>query len=164
MTVSVRRILFTTDFSAPAHDAQDYAGALARQFDAELHSLHIVTEPLPLPGPRGTWIRPEQALPGMIKDAEAQLARTMEGAVADSSKLVCAVRVGDSVREITQYADEHQIDLIVIGTHGRTGLSHLLIGSVAEKVIRLAKCPVLSVHPKVPSTSKEAHGFISPTA
>ena len=148
MGVSVRRILFTTDFSAPAAYAQGYASAIASQFGSELHALHIVTEPLPLPGPHGTWIRPEQALPGMIKDAEAQLARTMQDAASPSFKVTCAVRVGESVREIIKYADEHDIDMIVIGTHGRTGLSHLLIGSVAEKLIRIAKCPVLSVHPR----------------
>ncbi|WP_010585745.1 universal stress protein [Schlesneria paludicola] len=159
MRVSVRRILFTTDFSVSAHDAQDYAVALARQFDSELHALHIVTEPLPLPGPHGTWILPEQALPGMIKDAQTQLDRTMSGVLVNAAKLVCAVRVGNAVREIVKYAEEQQIDLIVIGTHGRTGLSHLLIGSVAEKLIRLAKCPVLSVHPQ-----KRADSKTSPTS
>jgi universal stress protein A len=148
MNISIRRVLFTTDFSAPAHSAQDYAVTLARQLGSELHVLHIVSEPLPLPGPHGTWIRPEDALPGLVKEAEKQLAGTMAAALTEELKFVCAVRVGDSVREIIKYSDENEIDLIVIGTHGRTGLSHLLIGSVAEKLVRMATCPVLTIHPR----------------
>lgn len=147
MTITIRRVLIPTDFSASARFAQDYAVALASQLGAELHALHVVTEPLPLPGPHGTWIRPEEALPGLIKDAERQLVQTMEGA-GNGINIVCKVRAGNSVCEIMDYADATEIDLIVVGTHGRTGLSHLLIGSVAEKLVRASTCPVLTVHPR----------------
>jgi nucleotide-binding universal stress UspA family protein len=76
---------------------------------------------------------------------------------AERHRAVQVVKVGYAVEEIVKYAKDQEIDLIVIGTHGHTGFAHLLLGSIAEKVVRMATCPVLSVHPK-------DHPFVTVTA
>ncbi len=148
MNVEIHRILFPTDFSPSSLQAQRYACALAEQFSAELHALHVVPDPLPVPGPEGSWVLQDLSVPTLIHEAELELAVRMEAALPGNLTVVRSVHVGKPVQTIIDYAKEHGIDLIVIGTHGHTGLSHLLIGSVAEKVVRLATCPVLTVHPK----------------
>jgi nucleotide-binding universal stress UspA family protein len=85
-------------------------------------------------------------------DAAEQHLQSVMGA---GSTAIRTVTVGFPVEEIMKYAADHDIDLIVVGTHGHTGLSHLLLGSVAEKLVRLATCPVLTVHPK-------GHQFVVP--
>lgn len=149
MNVSIQRVLIPTDFSEASKQAQSYACALARPFNADLHVLHVVTDPKPLPGFTSLSSQPPQdPLPKIIQDAEMRLASQIADAEIGNVRLTCRVRAGDPVRVIIDYANQHDIDLIVMGTHGRLGLSHVLIGSVAEKVVRIAKCPVLTVHPK----------------
>ena len=148
MNGGIQRILLATDFSPPAQHAQDYACSLAERLSAELHTLHVVLDPSPIPGPEGSWILPSDAVPQLVHNAERELAVRMEAALPRSLTVVRAVMVGQPVRDIIDYAKTHAIDLIVIGTHGYTGLSHLLLGSVAEKIVRLATCPVLTVHPQ----------------
>lgn len=145
MRVSMHRILFPTDFSAPARKAQDYAVALAETFGAQLHVMTVVPEIiLPATDSFTVWTLPEGGVKGQLEAAEARL----KAELGPGSNAVLHVTVGLPVEEIMKYADEHEIDLIVAGTHGHTGLSHLLLGSVAEKLVRLATCPVLTVHPK----------------
>lgn len=147
MNLSVRRILLPTDFSDCSQEAQRYACALAAQFAADLYVLHVVTDPTPLPGVIGLTTGPsENLLPKIVRKADEHLAAQMAEDIKTYPLIRCAVRAGNPVLEIKDYADTHDIDLIVIGTHGHQGLSHVLIGSVAEKLIRLAKCPVLSIH------------------
>ncbi|MBS0205496.1 MAG: universal stress protein [Planctomycetes bacterium] len=142
MIVSVRRILFPTDFSEPARHAQKYATTLAEKFGAELHVIHVVPEVImPATDTISVWTLPEGSMKAQVDSAEQQLI-----AVAGADAIRC-VTVGFPVEEIMKYAKEHDIDLLVVGTHGHTGLSHLLLGSVAEKLVRLASCPVLTVHP-----------------
>lgn len=148
MNVEIHRILFPTDFSPSAQQARDYACALAEKFSAELHALHVVPDPLPVPGSEGSWILPDDSVPRLVHDAELELAVRMGAALTGNLTVVRSVHVGNPVHTIIDYAKEREIDLIVIGTHGHTGLSHLLLGSIAEKVVRLATCPVLTVHPK----------------
>ena len=148
MHFSIRQILLATDFSESARQAQCYAFGLAVSLRAQLHVLHVVTDPHPLPSVAGLTVGPvKDPMPQIIKNAEEQLAVQMEDDVRKYPQIRCVVKGGDAVRQIKDYADTHDIDLIVIGTHGRTGISHLIIGSVAEKVVRLATCPVLTVHP-----------------
>ena len=145
MIVSIRRLLFPTDFSEPAREAQRYAIALAEKFGAELHALNVVPEfIMPATDTYAAWTLPEGGMKAQIEAAERQL----ESAIGAVGQSVRAVKVGFPVEEIMKYATDHEIDLIVVGTHGHTGLSHLLLGSVAEKLVRLATCPVLTVHPK----------------
>lgn len=151
MTISVRRILFPTDFSEPARQAQKYAAALAEKFGAELHAMNVVPEIiLPATDSYTVWTLPEGGMKAQLDAAEALL----KTEVGLPTTVIRHVTVGFPVEEIMKYAGEHDIDLIVVGTHGHTGLSHLLLGSVAEKLVRLATCPVLTVHPK-------GHQFVS---
>ena len=148
MDIGIRRILFPTDFSPAAQHAQNYAVMLAERFSAELHSLHVIPDPYPIPGSEGSWILSDDTVPKRTHEAELELAVRMEAALAANLTVVRAVMVGQPVQDIIDYSKTHAIDLIVIGTHGHTGLSRLLLGSVAEKIVRLASCPVLTVHPK----------------
>ncbi len=146
MAVDVRRILFPTDFSDSAHSAQQYAKLLAEQFGAELHLLHVVSE-LTMPLADSLWSMTDAEQQLRIKHAIRRLPEEVGVQWSKEYRTVCAVKVGHTVEEIMNYSNEHEIDLIVIGTHGMTGLSRLLLGSVAEKLVRLATCPVLTVHP-----------------
>ncbi|MBS0201275.1 MAG: universal stress protein [Planctomycetes bacterium] len=147
MPVSLGRILVVTDFSQSANRALKYADVIAEMFCADLHVLHVVVEPLPLPGPNGAWIRPEDALPAMVTQAEQDLAENVRQAQLHcGSPPICAIRVGFPLEQILKYAEDNDIDVIVVGTHGHRGLSRLLLGSVAEKLVRMARCPVMTVH------------------
>lgn len=148
MQISIRKILFPTDFSESSQHAKKYAFTLASALKAELHVLNVTLDPIPLPGSTGIYRLPQQELvPQLIHDAKLQLSAELPDEVTREIKIVCSCKIGNPVRTIMDYAELHAIDLIVLGTHGRTGLSHVLIGSVAENVVRLAKCPVLTVHP-----------------
>lgn len=150
MDTLIRRILIPTDFSPPARQAEHYAVALAQKFAAELHILHVVEDPaLPVHGSRYSWAVPDDMLPRLLEKAEEDLKLAVPTADVNliGRELVKKIKVGHPVNAIIDYATEHQIDLIVIGTHGRSGLTHLLLGSSAEKLVRLATCPVLTVHP-----------------
>jgi nucleotide-binding universal stress UspA family protein len=144
--LNVRTILLPTDFSRSSRQALPHALFLARQFGAELHLLHAVVW-------RGEDSDPARAFP----DREEILARMSEIAESEMAALVAPHR-GEplrlrEVRErglyagpvILDYAREHDVDLIVIGTHGRRGPQHLILGSIAEEVVRHAHCPVLTV-------------------
>ena len=149
MNVSIRRILFPTDFSAPAKEAQKYAMAFADRFGAELHLMHVVPDiAMPLPDSTTSWTLPAADMKLQVEAAEKQLSLELGPEWIERHRVVCKAVVGFAVEEIVEYAKKHDIELIVIGTHGRTGLSHLLLGSVAEKLVRLATCPVLTVHPQ----------------
>lgn len=142
MTVTMQRILSVTDFSAPARNAQRYAVNLAETFDAQLYVFHAVTEEVFVPAPdvAAVWLHAELDRSRKALAAEVEKIKTTRPVIQE-------VRQGNAAQEIIRYATEQNIDLIVLGTHGRTGLSRFLLGSVAEKVVRLATCPVLTVHP-----------------
>ena len=135
MNVEIHRILFPTDFSPSSQQAQNYACSLAENFSAELHALHVVPDPMPIPGPEGSWILPDYSVPKLVHEAELELAVRMEAALTGDVTVVRSVQIGKPVLAIIDYAKEHEIDLIVIGTHGHTGLSHLLLGSVSSEQI-----------------------------
>jgi nucleotide-binding universal stress UspA family protein len=143
--IALKRVLVPTDFSECSDAAVKYATALARAFGAELHLLHV----------------PEH--PGEMAEAEYPIGlfETMQNAAHDRlSKLLSpedqraitsqfAMRIGSPYAEIMRYAQQRDIDLIVMGTHGRGFVAHMVMGSVAEKVVRKAPCPVLTVrHPQ----------------
>jgi nucleotide-binding universal stress UspA family protein len=146
--LTIQRILFPTDFSEPADHAWTYALTFAREFNAELHVLHVVTPPPRLSEAYAGYVNPEALLEGLQVEATAALERLLQD--AKNRGLVCqsALRVGVDFTQIIDYALASRVDLIVMATHGRTGLAHALLGSVAEKVVRKAPCPVLTVkHP-----------------
>ena len=137
-----QRFLVPIDFSEYANQALEYAINLAGKLDARLTLLHVI-QSIPLGGADMGVTLPYTAL----QDLEAEIMRSMEGCRA---RVTAAGLEGDIVvvhgvpfHEILEMAKSQHINLIVMGTHGRTGLQHILLGSVAEKVVRLAPCPVL---------------------
>lgn len=148
MKVLVQRILFPTDFSEPAKEAQQYAITLAEQVGAELHILHVVPQAIDYSGIASPYAAPQDDTDLQLNLANERLSKLVDPVSAGKLSIRRTAVVGMAVEEILRYADAQQIDLIVVGTHGHTGLSRLLIGSVAEKVVRLSYCPVLTVHPK----------------
>jgi len=129
--MTVRHILVPVDFSDHSNRALDCAKSLAEKYGAALHLLSVV---LPANYPEG-----------LRKDAESHLRRLLTHAEQKRLHAESAVAFGDPYREILDYAKRASIDLIVMGTHGRGGMAHVLIGSVAEKVVRTAPCPVMTV-------------------
>lgn len=136
--------LVPLDFSTYADQALDYAIRLARPLNARLTLLHVI-QPVPMAGVDMGVALPETYL----QELEEEVQRSMEAALA---RVTAAGLTGERVvlygvpfQEIVDTAKARQVALIVMGTHGRTGLLHVLLGSVAEKVIRLAPCSVLVV-------------------
>jgi len=139
------RILIPTDFSHTSDAALDYGCELARRFGAQLYLLHVIEE-TPLGGNGGeSWLA---NVPGirdrLVRDAQQRLAHRLTE-LAASVAVQGEVIFGRPAETIVDYAAEQHVDVIVMGTHGRTGVAHLLLGSVAEKVMRLTPCPVLTV-------------------
>lgn len=154
--IRLQKVLVPTDFSEPSAKALDYGKELARAFGASLHVLHAVEEPFVHGWTSEGYLA---ALPEIREQALAEATRRLEEAVPADERsrqaTELATRVGDPFREILRYAKGRAVDLIVMGTHGRGGMAHLLLGSVAEKVVRTAPCPVLTVrHPE--------HDFVLP--
>ena len=144
--IQLQRVLFPTDFSELSKSAERYACALADQFRAELHVLHVLEDVyLFAPDPAAMVYIPPNLLNEARKNAEQAISRVPSPEWSNGKRVVHATRNGSPHVEIVNYAKEKQIDLIVIGTHGRTGLTHLLLGSVAERVVQHAGCPVLTV-------------------
>lgn len=139
-----QHFLVPIDFSEYADQALAYAIRLAGTLDARLTLLHAM-QPLPMAG-----VDMGVALPATyLQEVEAEVQRSMEAALA---RVTAAGLTGEQVvlygvpfQEIVDTAKARQVDLIIMGTHGRTGLLHVLLGSVAEKVVRLAPCSVLVV-------------------
>lgn len=137
--ISLRRILSPTDFSAGSRRAAEYAGFLARRLGAELHLLHAV-----LVGQERAADGDEAASVEQLLERQAESLRSELG--APTIELRQVARRGYSAGVvILEYAVEMEAELIVLGTHGRRGAQRLLLGSVAEEVVRYANCPVLTV-------------------
>jgi nucleotide-binding universal stress UspA family protein len=146
--ITLKQILVPTDFSEPSDKAVRYAKALAEAFGGvTLHFLHVVDNAFVHGWTSEGYVG---ALPEFRERLERQARETLDKLAAASelprSAVRLATRVGHPVVEILRYAKEEAIDLVVLGTHGRSGLGHLLMGSVAERVVRTASCPVLTVH------------------
>ena len=146
--IRLNRVLVPTDFSEFSRLAVTYACAMAERFGAQLHVLHVVPDPAMLVPEAAVFsVESMQAQSDrLVADAQKLLRQIPEGSQG-SEPVIRDVRVGAAFLEIIDYAKSQDIDLIVIGTHGRSGLSHILMGSVAERVVRAAPCPVLSVKP-----------------
>jgi nucleotide-binding universal stress UspA family protein len=150
---SVKNVLFATDFSSTSDNALPYATAICRRFASTLHLVHVVSDASLMMMTGGV----DYVSMGTLYDdahAEAkekldQLALAMEGIPHRSY-----VRHGQVWKSIADIVQDNDIDLIIVGTHGRTGLGKLLLGSVAEEILRHALCPVLTVGPKVSGHAK----------
>ena len=138
--MTLKRILLPVDFSESSQLCLSTAVALARSNDAELFLLHV-EEPQPVITAGGGVAAYPIPLPA-TEELEAQLKAIDPGENVRCSRHMV---LGTASSEIVKFADESDIDMIVMGTHGRTGLSRLLMGSVAEAVVRKAPCPVLTL-------------------
>jgi nucleotide-binding universal stress UspA family protein len=141
------RILAATDFSPPSDRALEYARLIAARCGASLHLLHVLEEMVDTAS-FGSEVFVPDAPETRVARMEAATERLAHraGTSAESPRATTDVVVGSGARTISSYAKEHGFDLIVIGTHGRKGLAHLVMGSVAEHVVRSAACPVLATH------------------
>lgn len=145
-----RRLLVPVDFSAGSRAAMALATTLARPFEASIELLHVWTPPPLFGEPLLMWTAAD-APPMSLEDLARQRAATQMKDLADELRrngvreVDSTVSVGDAAREILEHARKGRHDMIVMGTHGRSGLAHVLLGSVAEKVVRHAPCPVLTV-------------------
>lgn len=146
--IEVKRILFPTDFSANSRAAQQYARELVERFDCALHVLHVLPDPAVfIPEPGALFVPPEVLTVEQSDSAVRAMQQLFDAKWIETRSVVWAVLQGPPYVEIIRYAREKEIDLIVLGTHGRTGLAHVFLGSVAERVVRMAHCPVLTVRP-----------------
>lgn len=144
--LKVQSILCPTDFSEFSEHALCYACELAVKFQAEVHLLNVLQDyDTVAPGMGETFAPFAEWLPELRKQSEEQLSKLPGPEWAEKLRVHRTTSVGAPVEEITKYAKEHQIDLIVQGTHGRRGIKHMLLGSVAENIVRYAPCPVLTV-------------------
>jgi nucleotide-binding universal stress UspA family protein len=146
--VSIRRILVPTDFSDNSARAVRYAAELADKFGSELVLLHVVQDlALVLPDAVMPTPIPTADLDQLMESAKAGLKAQVEALGLGRLNPKTEVRFGSPAGEIDAAAKDLAADLICVSTHGRTGIAHLLLGSVAEKIVRHAPCPVLIVRP-----------------
>lgn len=137
------RILVPIDFSPPSDAALEYARTIATRFGATLHLFHVAQDPYQAFYSTEVYV---PAIEGLRDEIAAEsLKRLKERLRASDLHATATVVIGTPAWSIVEYAGGHEIDLIVMGTHGRGGMSHLLMGSVAERVVRTASCPVLTV-------------------
>ncbi|MGE5682530.1 MAG: universal stress protein [Bacillota bacterium] len=145
---NIKNIVVPTDFSKISNSAFLYAGSLAEQFNAKLHLIYIMDKTPPMLALQSLDVSEEQLMRSMEEQASVTLVEICENLQKSTEVSITPVlRKGLDYEEIINYADEINADLIVIATHGRTGILHTLLGSVAEKVIRYSKKPVLVVPP-----------------
>ncbi len=145
---TVKRVLHPTDFSQHSAQAAQYASLLTQQFSAELYLLYVMEDAMgKIPDVAQPFPAPGESV-GVDPDVWPHLAESI-GVDADDPERVClATRMGVVSDQIVSFARDHSIDIIVLGTHGRQGLAHALMGSVAEAVVRKSRCPVLTVRPE----------------
>jgi len=151
--IELKKILLPTDFSEPGLEAANYAVELAERFGATLHLVHVIIDPvIYLP------IFESYPMPSR-EEFETYAQEQLDNWLTDEDKKRCHVIThfmhGNPFVEIIKYARDEEIDLIVMGTHGRGEIAHMLTGSDAEKVVRKAPCPVLTVKPN-------SHQFVHP--
>lgn len=158
--VDIKNVLVATDFSEWSDAALVYARALAGTFGARLHVLHAV-EFVATADVMGI------AVPDLYKGVESSARQQLEDLISDTDREIVGAKPvlitgGTPAHAIVEYAKKAEIDLIVLGTHGRRGLSHMVLGSVAERVVRTAPCPVLTVrHPEREFVVPRAQGELA---
>jgi nucleotide-binding universal stress UspA family protein len=149
--MDIRRILVPVDFSAYSEKACDWAFEMAEQWRAHVLLLHVIPRPNYPPMLMGSYFNIADFEAGLRAEAETRakdfMAKTQTRPVPTDARII----IGEPFSDICQVAAQEKIDLIVMGSHGRTGLSHVLLGSVTERVIRLAPCPVLVVGRSAPA-------------
>ena len=146
------KILTAIDFSENSDYAFEYALTLAKQFQAELTIMHVINEPVDLRGFYVPHISFEQLEKEIEDGAEKMMAKFCQTKMGDFTGYSTQVVAGIPYEEVLRKAEEIGASLIVLGTHGRTGIDHLIFGSTAERVVRSATCPVLTI--RMPASDK----------
>jgi nucleotide-binding universal stress UspA family protein len=142
----IRNILVSTDFSDFSATAVEYASSLALLYGAKMHLVHVI-ESGPVVGVPNVELNTTALANDLESSAQEEMRKFVYWKLKNNTNLEQIILHGEPQREIVNYARENEIDLIVIATHGRTGLAHILMGSVAEKIVRLSPIPVLAVKP-----------------
>ena len=156
MSVDIQTILVATDFSEASRAATTYAFRLAQALGAGLYVLHVVPETdveimTALRSHLQSHITPEALIETYYTDAEKRLTELVDNAKVQDLVQERLIVTGKPAEEIVSWAASKHAEVIIVGTHGRSGLDHFLLGSVAERVLRQAACPVLVV----PATTEE---------
>ena len=142
----INRILVPTDFSPASDIALQYAIDLTERFDARIHLLHVIDDTsFAAAYPDGVYVEIPGLRERLISEATDQLSKPVARCAAAGLEARAEVIVGHPARTIVKTATAQGIDMIVMGTHGRGGFAHLLLGSVAERVVRTGPCAVLTV-------------------
>jgi len=154
---NVKKILAPIDFSEISMEAMRGAMELAKGIGAEVHLVHTIAPhhhfiPLPL-ATNAEQSRELVREAAMLEQAEEELKRIKKDEFGDSKNVVTFAEVGHPVQKLLDYAKRNEIDLIMLATHGRTGAEHLVIGSVAEKLVRYAPCSVLVYRRRKPTAA-----------
>ncbi|WP_022851313.1 universal stress protein [Limisalsivibrio acetivorans] len=142
----IKKIIYPTDFSEPSRTAFDYAVSMAKMCGAQLEILHVMFDETQVV----SFYLPQVTMQNLSVDIEEGAKKEMKKFVEESGELgdieyTYTLKKGTPFVEIIKHAKESGADMIVIGTHGRSGLEHVLFGSTAEKVVRKASCPVLTI-------------------
>jgi nucleotide-binding universal stress UspA family protein len=143
--MEIKNILFPTDFSEGASQALQYAIDMAKKYGAKLHIVHIIYDIAKVSG----WYVPHRSVDEMYKEilegAKKELEKFGVEELSGMKDIERSVLMGVPHEEIMNFARKNKIDLIIMGTHGRTGIDRILFGSTAAQVVRFAPCPVLTV-------------------
>jgi universal stress protein A len=159
MIANVKKILAPIDFSELSMEAMRGAMELAKDVGAEVHLVHVIAPhhtfvPLPL-ATNAEQSRELVREAAMLEQAEEELKRIKKDEFGGSKKVVTFAEVGHPVQKLLEYAKRNEIDLILLATHGRTGAEQILIGSVAEKIVRNAPCSVLVFRRRKPAATAQ---------
>ncbi len=154
--VRLKNILFPTDFSDFSSYAASFAVSFATDYKAKLHVLHVIELPLGMPEVLSLKISMEEVKAKVMQDARQELESAATPAILGKLDYEIVCLKGKPFLEIIKFAAEKEIDMIVMGTHGRSALESMLMGSTAERVVRQAACPVFTVR-------KPGHRFVLPT-
>jgi len=154
--IKLERILFPTDFSSTAEHALKYALSFASEHKAKLYVMHVISDSY---SPVVFGEDGESVAPPSLETMEAKAKKLMQQLIPErymkELKIEYIIVQGGPLKEILKSVKEHNIDLLTMATHGRKGISHILMGSLAEKVVQMAPCPVLTIkHPE--------HEFVLP--
>ena len=140
-----KKILFATDFSEGSANALPYAVSIAKQYGAKLYFVHVMYDVVKTSGWYVPHVSMDELYRDMEKNAKAQLEKSFIEEMRGFKDVENVVLQGTPYEEISRFAEENKIDLVIIGTHGRKGLDRMLFGSTAEQVVRFSPCPVLTV-------------------
>jgi len=143
--MEIKSILFPTDFLQGAKEAIGYAAEFTKRYKARLYIIHVIHDVTKASGLYVPHVGMDEVLKSLYEEAEKEIKRVYLEELRGYDDIEYAVLRGIPYEEIVRFAEEKDIDMIVMASHGRRGLDRLFFGSVAEKVVKYAKCPVLIV-------------------